>query len=68
MLRLLRYFMTISYLNVKVILFGSLYPTWFGQEMTFVISKIRYKRVRYIEVLLYFLTPRYHIIVNKHSE
>ena len=33
--------------------FGSLYPTWFGQEMTFVISEIRYKRVCHIEVLLY---------------
>ena len=32
--------------------FGSLYSTWFGQEMTFVISKIRYKQVHYVEVLL----------------
>ena len=43
----------VAYLAVTITNFGSLYPTWFGQEMTFVISEIRYKRVRYIEVLLY---------------
>ena len=39
--------------------FGSLYPIWFSQEMTFIISEIRYKWVRYIEVLLYLVAPCY---------
>ena len=39
--------------------FGSLYTTWLGQEMTFVISEIRYKRDHYIEVLLYIYTYIY---------
>ena len=33
--------------------FGLLCPTWFGQEMTFVICKICYKWVSYNEILLY---------------
>ena len=39
--------------HMEVWNFGSLYLTWFGQEMKFVVSEICYKRVRYIEVLLY---------------
>ena len=48
--------------------FGWLYANWFGQEMTFVISEICYKWVRYIEVLLYIylfhIQPASYISIN----